>query len=94
MLPPTLFSLILVAAVAGGALAQRVLRRRDETRWSAPDGQARLRAAGASPTVATLLARGETIGAIKAYRAEHQVSLRDAKAVIDHLIEQPPTDRA
>lgn len=44
-------------------------------------------AAGASERVAALLASGDTVGAIKAYRAETGAGLPDAKARIDSLLQ-------
>ncbi len=84
----TLVSLMLIAVVAGGSVARELLRRRSDERWLTPDGQARLRAA-ASPEIATLLAKGKTVQAIKVYCAEHDVPLRTGKAVIDRLGEHP-----
>jgi ribosomal protein L7/L12 len=40
---------------------------------------------GASPRVADLLARGDRLSAIKAYRQEHQVGLREGKEEIERL---------
>ncbi len=91
MSPNDLISLFFVTAFVGASGVRLVLKWGDAKRWSTPDGQAQLRAAGTSPMVATLVAHGETIPAIKAYRAEHQVTLREAKAVIDHLTGQPDT---
>lgn len=44
-----------------------------------------LLAAGIPAEVVTQMGRGETIAAIKAYRTEKQVSLREAKATVDQL---------
>ncbi len=46
---------------------------------------ASLAAAGISPRVAESLARGEKIAAIKAYREEQGVGLREAKAAVERL---------
>lgn len=48
---------------------------------AAPPGQA----AAASPSVQDLLQAGRKIDAIKAYRAEHGVGLREAKDAVDAL---------
>lgn len=46
-------------------------------------------AAGASPVVAEALARGDKILAIKRYRKEHGVGLREAKATVDRMAIKP-----
>ncbi len=46
-------------------------------------------AAGASPAVADALARGDKILAIKRYREEHGVGLREAKAAVDRMAIKP-----
>ena len=46
---------------------------------------ASLAAAGVSPRVAEALTRGQKIAAIKAYREEHNVGLRQAKSAVERL---------
>ncbi len=53
--------------------------------------RAALTAAGATPAVADALARGNQILAIKLYRQEHGVGLREAKAAIERLAQTPQT---
>jgi len=48
-------------------------------------------ATGASPAVVDALARGKQILAIKRYRQEHGVGLREAKEAIDRLAQAPQT---
>lgn len=75
------------AAALSVALALLIVATRGRPR-PAGDLAARaqaLRGAGASPAVADLLARGQKINAIKAYREESGAGLREAKAAVEQL---------
>src|SRR5260370_8517019 len=77
---------IIVAALSSSlALIAYRLRQNRTLPGDVPLRTSRLLQAGASPRVADLLARGDRISAIKAYRQEHQVGLREAKKEIARL---------
>lgn len=77
---------ILVAVLSSSlALIAYRLRQNRVLPGNVPFRTSRLLQAGASPRVADLVARGDRISAIKAYREEHQVGLREGKEAIERL---------
>jgi len=78
--------MILVAVLASSlALIAYRLRQNRILPGDVPLRTSRLLQVGASPRVADLLARGDRLSAIKAYREEHQVGLREGKEQIERF---------
>ncbi len=79
-------TVILVAVLASSlALIAYRLRQNRILPGDVPLRTSRLLQVGASPRVANLLARGDRLSAIKAYREEHQVGLREGKEQIERF---------
>ena len=79
-------TMILVAVLASSlALIAYRLRQNRILPGDVPLRTSRLLQVGASPRVADLLARGDRLSAIKAYREEHQVGLREGKEQIERF---------
>src|SRR5260370_40928385 len=77
---------IIVAALSSSlALIAYRLRQNRTLPGDVPLRTSRLLQVGASPRVADLLARGGRLSAIKAYRHEHQVGLRERKEELERL---------
>ena len=72
---------LLIAIAVAACVALLVLRGRDErpSMPGAPD------ALGPDASVESLLLAGRKIDAIKAYRADHRVGLREAKEAVEAL---------
>ena len=79
-------TVILVAVLASSlALIAYRLRQNRILPGDVPLRTSRLLQVGASPRVADLLARGDRLSAIKAYREEHRVGLREGKEQIERF---------
>jgi hypothetical protein len=79
-------TVIFVAVLASSlALIAYRLRQNRILPGDVPLRTSRLLQVGASPRVADLLARGDRLSAIKAYREEHQVGLREGKEQIERF---------
>jgi ribosomal protein L7/L12 len=90
----TQLTLLVLAALSGALALLSSFRRRQHRASLRPLWHLRaeeLRAAGASERVATLVAQGDKIAAIRAYRDEMGVGRRAAKTVIDGLAIQVRT---
>ena len=80
---------VYILAALSASLAVVVVTQRSTRLWRNDSDvaarQAALRDAGVAPAVAEALARGQKIDAIRAYREERSVTLREAKAAVDQM---------